>query len=373
MAILGTNGVLDLSEPIPSPLVLSKQRLNVSSSPYSITVANSQYNTGDHVVIASKTGVPFELNTSYADCPDGYSLYLGSKWKRTPTRGDQGDIAGSNYMYYYLDSNGSPVGSTLDGAGFYAQASSFPGPTTYLHAFINKDALDRVRFWSTEAAAHANSTQDANGNTLGTELAVQNIGSENMILARYDSSWASGVISDYLTAVVTAANQVGAVSLPQPEQLLETVITLPQGMLDVAANENRTFDSQLHLTGWSLSLNNANLDTTAIGETFGESVGSIARGSGSLQFVIEHEVQSGSLDSLSLLKAVIKLQSQAKAKAKFYLYKNRSVADPRTDGSAYYECDIILTNCRLNARPKDLMAGVVDFVATSKVNLRLAT
>lgn len=372
MAILGTNGVLDLSEPIPSPLVLSKQRLNISSSPYSITVASAQYNTGDHVVIASKTGVPFELNLPELDSPDGYSLYLGSKWKRTPARSNQGGTAGSNYMYYYLDSNGSPVGSTFDGSGFYAQAST-NGVTTYQDAFINKDALDRVRFWSTEAAAHANSTQDANGNTLGTELVVQNIGSENMILARYDSSWASGVISDYLGAVETAANQVGAVSLPQPEQLLETVITLPQGMLDVAANENRTFDSQLHLTGWSLSLNNANLDTTAIGEAFGESVGSIARGSGSLQFVIEHEVQSGSLDSLSLLKAVIKLQSQAKAKAKFYLYKNRSVEDPRTDGSAYYECDIILTNCRLNARPKDLMAGVVDFVATSKVNLRLAT
>jgi len=136
---------------------------------------------------------------------------------------------------------------------------------------------------------------------------------------------------------------------------------------------NRDWKLQCDLEEWILSIDASNLDVTAIGETFGENIKSLVRGAGSLQFQVENRYSSNQENSLSLLRLVLLTQNQCNTKARFYIYKDRSVNSPKIDGSVYYECDILLSSTRLNTRVTEVIAGTADFVATSEIKLKVAS
>ena len=87
MAILGSGGRLEISREIPEPIALSWQRLNIGSTPYTITFANRSFWAGDRIILAADEGLPIDLNgDGYADCPDGHGIYRGSIWRNGPSR-----------------------------------------------------------------------------------------------------------------------------------------------------------------------------------------------------------------------------------------------------------------------------------------------
>jgi len=92
-----------------------------------------------------------------------------------------------------------------------------------------------------------------------------------------------------------------------------------------------------------------------------------------LQFVAEHSSVPSEQDGLAILRLVMLTQNQCNTKARFYLYKNRTSPSPRISGSVYYECEILLTNTRLNTRAGEIIAGTADFVATSEIRLKTAS
>ena len=109
---------------------------------------------------------------------------------------------------------------------------------------------------------------------------------------------------------------------------------------------------------------------TAIGETFGEQTKALVRGAGSLQFVIDHKVQAGEQDGMTLLRLVLLTQNSCKSSAKFHLYRNRTPISPQVGTTAYYDCDLLLTNSRISVRAGDLITGSTDFVVTGEIGLR---
>jgi hypothetical protein len=149
------------------------------------------------------------------------------------------------------------------------------------------------------------------------------------------------------------------------------VITLPAGFAASCDDANRNWKMQCDLEEWALSIDATNLDTTAIGETFGEHVKSLVRGAGTLQFHVDHRVVAGQEDSLSLLRLVMMINNKCNTKARFYLYKNRPSRGSQLSGSAYYECQILMTNSRINTRASDITVGTTDFVATSEIKISL--
>jgi len=370
MAVLGVGGVLDISRAIPEPVALSSARINTGGATTTISLTNPGYWAGDRIIIASSLGVPFDVNgDGYADCPDGHGFYRGGIW----------DTGISRAFYVGGDTDTSPFYETfnlvtqagdqlitqsgdalIDGKAledFYNNATN-TGLTVQADGYMSRDELDRIRLWTTEAAAHSAS---------GTEKAISKVKCGNFIVTYYDDA------AQYVTAINTAATTLNALTLLQSEQLLASVITLPAGFAALCDDANRNWKMQCDLEEWVMSIDATNLDTTAIGETFGEHVKSLVRGAGTLQFQADHRAQVGEEDGLALLRLVLLTQNQCNTKARFHLYKNRTAPNPQIDGSVYYECDILLTNSRLNTRAGDIIAGTADFVATSEIKIKVTS
>ena len=372
MAVLGTGGLLEISREIPEAMALSWQRLNVPADHYTITFASPSYWQGDRIILAADGGLPVDLNgDGYADCPDGHGIYRGSIWRLGPCKAwylgtDTDDApfynnlnsplltqAGDNLVTQAGDNLvGYTALSDLD--DFYNTAAT-TGLTEQTDGYMSRDLLDRIRLWTTEAAAHTQS---------GTEKILLNVKPKNFVVASYfdDASYTSAIDSAIASIADLAING---------EVVLSTLVALPSGFHVICADANRHYKLQAYLQKWVLSLDASNLDTTAIGETFGENVKSLVRGAGSIDFMADHRSTAGEQDTLALLRLVMLIQNQCNTKARFYLYKNRNEADPQIDGSVYYECEILLTNSNLNTTAGDITTGTADFVATSEIALKV--
>jgi hypothetical protein len=376
MAVLGVGGVLGISRAIPEPIALSSARINTGGATTTISLTNPGYWTGDRIIIASSLGVPFDVNgDGYADCPDGHGIYRGGIWDTGISRAFYvgGDTDASPFYRQYTETLNlvtqagdqlvTQSGDALIGLSgaegledFYNNAAN-TGLATQADGYMSRDELDRIQLWTTEAAAHSAS---------GTEKAISKVKCGNFIVTYYDDA------AEYTAAIDTAATSLNELTLLQSEQLLASVITLPAGFAALCDDANRNWKMQCDLQEWVMSIDATSLDTTAIGETFGEHVKSLVRGAGTLQFQADHRAQEGEEDGLALLRLVLLTQNHCNTKARFHLYKNRNAPNPQIDGSVYYECDILLTNSRLNTRAVDIIAGTADFVATSEIKIKVA-
>lgn len=376
MAILGSGGVLELSRETPKPMALSIARFNIGTTPLSISLANQGYWTGDRVVIASSDGLPFDVNEDgYADCPDGHAMYRGSQWLTGPARAFYagGNTDTSPFYHQFTDTaiiitqSGDTLvtqsGDTLiavtgdeDNDDWYNN-SSITGLTTTYSAYIHRDELDRITFFPTESAAY---TADA-----GDRIEMKKVNFGNFVIAAYSNN------AGYTAAMNSVASDVDALKLTSSEQKLEQVITMP-ALFSTLCETDRQWVLQCGLQEWALSIDAANLDTTAIGDTFGEHVKALVRGAGTLQFIVDHRDQADELDAMTMLRLVLLTENQCNTNAKFYLYKNRNESTNQINGSAYYQCDVLLTNTRVNVQATDIIAGTADFVATSEIKLKVA-
>lgn len=377
MAILGNGGILELSRETPQPVAMSIARFNANATPISISLANQGYWTGDRVVIASSDGLPFDVNSDgYADSPDGHGIYRGSTWLTGPSRAfyTGSDTDASPFYHQFTDTftliaqSGDTLiaqsGDTLvelsqveDSDNWYNNTSSTGLATTY-DAYIHRDELDRITFFPTESAAYTGDAVD--------RIEMKKVNFKNFVIAAYSSD------SGYTAAMNTAATSVDALTLLNSEQPLAKTITMP-ALFDTLCETDRQWVLQCDLQSWALSIDAANLDTTAIGETFGEHVKSLVRGAGTLNFLVDHRNQANELDTMTLLRLVLLTENQCDTNAKFYLYKNRNESTSQVNGSAYYQCDLLLTNTRVDTSATDLITGSADFVATSDIRLKVAS
>jgi len=371
MAILGNGGVLEISREVPNAMALSWQRLNIGSTPYTITFASPSYWPGDRIILAADGGLPIDLNgDGYADCPDGHGIYRGSIWQTGPSRafytGSDTDASPwydeVNEFIELVTQNGDNLitqsGDTIfavlgDDSDFYNTAAT-TGLTEQTDAYMSRDVLDRIRLWTTEQAGHAG---------VGTEKELINVKPKNLVVAKYSAD------SAYVAAIDSAIASIADLTI-NGEVKLSGLITLPDGFHVVCQDENREWKIQCDLEEWILSIDADNLDITAIGQTFGESVKALVRGAGSLQFFADHRQIDVQQDSLAILRLVLLTQNQCNTKAKFYLYEDREVTGNQIKGSVYYEFELLLTNTRLNTRPTEVIEGTADFVATSEIELR---
>lgn len=344
MALLGYGGVLELSREWPEPMALAFEALNAATD--TLTIGNSDYWTGDHVVFAAANGLPLDLNgDGYADCPEGHGVYYGSIWDLGPAR-------------IHVTASGDNYYQGSDAVGFY-NTNATTGFSTQYNGYINIDSLDRVKIYGSEISAH-----NADSSAV---FDFKKVKTSNFVFARYSNNGA------YTSAVAAAANSIKLLSLPSASQPLEDVITVPSGFALVSEDPaQRGWLFQADLREWALDVDAANLDMTAIGETFGENTKALVRGAGSLQFLVDHASNNFGQDSLALLRLVLLTQQNAKSNAKFYFYKNRQDGGTQIGGTVYYQCDLLLTNSRINTQFDEVITGSSDFVVTGEVSIRIS-
>jgi hypothetical protein len=342
MALFGNGGTLELSREWPKPMALAFEALNATTE--TLAIGNPDYWTGDRIVIAAADGLPLDLNgDGYADCPEGHGVYYGSTWDLGPARIH---VTASSDDYY----------QNSDAVPFYNTAAT-TGFTTQFNGYINMDALDRAKVYGAEIAAH--------NADVGSLVDFRRVKTSNFVVARYSAN------ATYTNAVTAAANSIKPLLLPSTSQPLEDVITVPAGFAVISDDpEQRGWLVQCQLEEWALDIDASGLDMTAIGQTFGEQTKALVRGAGALQFVVDREVQAGEQDATTLLRLVLLTQHSCKSSAKFHLYKNRTPVSPQVGTTAYYDCDLLLTNSRINVKAGDLITGSSDFVVTGEIGLR---
>jgi hypothetical protein len=83
MALFGNGGTLELSREWPKPMALRPSAIGYGLSPIRIEFGNQDYWTGDQIIFACASGLPFDQNgDGYADAPDGHGIYRGGQWQQ---------------------------------------------------------------------------------------------------------------------------------------------------------------------------------------------------------------------------------------------------------------------------------------------------
>lgn len=127
------------------------------------------------------------------------------------------------------------------------------------------------------------------------------------------------------------------------------------------------------LTSWKLRTEANPIDTTALGETFSDSIKSIVSGGGDLdEYLITRtwrDNQAGGrvVDQLIFHQLTLMTRAGAKATAQFWLKNNSTNLLP---GDLYYEADILFVSSVLDNSADELVSGSSSFITVGDIALR---
>ena len=136
---------------------------------------------------------------------------------------------------------------------------------------------------------------------------------------------------------------------------------------------NNGWEYPAALTSWKLRTEANPIDTTALGETFTDSIKSLVSGGGDLdEYLITRtwrDNQAGGrvIDQLIFHQLTLMTRAGSKATAQFWLKNNATNLLP---GDLYYEAQIIFVSSVLDNSADQLVAGSSSFVTVGEIALR---
>ena len=395
MAVLGSGGRLELRREAPSPCVILPGDLNLGSN--TIDIACEGYWPGDHVVISGPDGLPITID-GVPQRWDGVATYeqdfLFVAQNRDHIVQEDGDFykrAGNANNDYYRGN----AAFENDNALFYYQGQDEDDEqTTQIDGYLCVDSLGRASLYETRCAGLACCGDSIfefsdTGERIDFDFIVINqFGS-----SEYQNAITNcfGELGEYIYNDITEDNGVN-----DPDLLLNSICNDPPEYLIPAAGTTEFDNADIQPRGrvnggpdplwkilcevreWSLELDAPSVDTTGVGEKFGEAVKSLVTGGGSADFFIdrtcfENEDQDNGLYLMQLL--LMTQMEGCKAHARFFMIDERN-QDCRAStcgslgGALWYETDILVTRNAVNLRPTDLVAGTANFVTTGEIRLQ---
>lgn len=351
MAVLGYEGYVRFRREAPEPIVVPVSALR--SDLDTLQVSSSEFWNGDEVYLITPRGLPLSTDA----LPDGVGCYFGSVWDLGPNRTH---VTDDDDEYYVSD----------DDTVFFYNRGTPVNTATY---FIYRDQLGRISFYQTRAAALAG-TQSA-------KIDLKQLDFGSVVIA------AAGT-EDYNNAVAECVAAAGEYRLSDvtDEVTLKSICDFFPKYLEPVAGTAEYDDAELaprRLIGglpwfvqgevreWSIELNGDNIDTTAVGAKFGESVKSVVSGGGTFDFFVERRTDEELYDSTALMQLLLLTERGAKAEAAFFMITDRkNTVGKLAPGDLYYKCDILVTNTAINTRNNDVIVGTAQFVTTGAIELR---
>lgn len=362
MAVLGVGGRLRLKREAPEPTVLRPGNVHVASR--SIYMRNPAFWSGDQVTLSCANGLPFDTGANGPDCPDGYSMYFGGEW-----------TLGSNRSH--VTDNTSNFYNATNTVQFYMRSNEC-GLTQTATYYIYRDQLDRISFYTTRSAA-------LNGQVIN-RAEVFRVDFNALIVS------ATGT-AEYESAIATCATDIGDYyfSDTQDEVSLASICDFapdyvnPPAWITEYDNADLTpryyinagasgalWVVQADLQGWSLNLNAPEVDTTSVGDKFGDAVKSIVNGGGSFDFLVDRKEFADKNDSTGLMQLLLLTEKGCKAEAEFWMLVNRQENQGNLlPGDLYYTAEILVTSSAINVRPDEVIAGSANFVTVGEIALRM--
>lgn len=365
MPVLGKGGQLRLRREVPEPTVVRPG--NVHAQTNSIYLRNPAFWSGDQVTLNCVNGLPLDTTESGngPDCPDGHAMYLGSLWRVGPNRDHITTVNSAFYSQSNTDS-------------FYVRPADCDYATQASY-YIYRDQLDRVSFYRNR--------NDAFNGTLAARIPLYKVDFHALIVN------ATGRL-EYNNAIADCAGDIGEYKFAdaQDEVTLKSICEYPpyydepQPWITEYDNADLTpreyvnagptgviWTIQADMQNWSLNLNAPEVDTTAVGERYGDAVKSIVNGGGTLDFFIDRRSPEGYSDSTTLLQLLLLLEKGCKTDAEFTVFSDRAQNDTYgiRPGDLYYTAEILITSSAVNVRPDEIIAGSVNFVTVGPVSLKM--
>lgn len=366
MAVLGVGGKVRLRREAPEPMVLRPGNIDTASN--SIYLRSPAFWSGDHITISSANGLPVDVDdgSNGPDCPDGHAMYFESEWHLGTNRDH---ITNENDDFY--------TGTNTD--QFYMREEEC-GLTTSQNYYIYRDQLDKVSFYSTRAAALLGRTTD--------RVQLFKVDFNSLIISAVGTT-------EYNSAITECATDIGGYNFSdaQDEVTLDSICDFapdyedPPAFITEYDNADLTpryyvnagptgalWMLQCDMSQWSLNMNAPEVDTTSVGEKFGESIKSLVSGGGSIDFYIDRKHTSNTEQgSTALMQLLLLTEKGCNADAEFWMVDS---AEDRTDvmpGDLYYSTQILITSVAVNTRSTDVIAGSANFVTVGEIALRMGT
>jgi len=351
MAVLGAEGYVRFRREAPAPLLVPVSRLR--SDINVLLLDSTDYWNGDEVYIVSPNGIPISTDA----VPDGVGCYFGSVWDLGTNRIH---VTAEDDEYYVVDD---------DSVFFYNR-----GPAVNSgNYFVYVDQLGRLSFYTSRAAALSGLP--------GNRIDLVNVDFGFLVI------FAAGT-EQYNNAAVECVANFGDYKFSDvvDEVTLESICDFFPEYLSPVAGTEEYDDAELNprrwvngfpwiiqgeLREWSIDLSGENINTTSVGEKFGETVKSVVSGGGSFDFIVERRTKEKEYDSTALLQLLMLTEKGAKAEAQFFMITDRK--DTRNNlapGDLYYECNILVTNTAINTRTEGAIVGTAQFVTTGPIQLK---
>lgn len=354
MAVLGTNGIVRLRRDAPSPIVLPVSAARADIDVF--LVRSQEYWNGDEVRLFSPDGLPLSTDA----LPSGVGCYFGSFWELAANRSH---VTAETDEYYVTDD---------DDVYFYNRGTPINTATYYIY----RDRLDRVSLYNTRAKALAGETAD--------RVDIKQLNFDYILMS------AAGT-EEYDNAIAECVAAAGEYKLSDvtDEVTLESICDFPPLFLQPVAGNSEYDDAELQprrwingfpwiiqgcIAEWSIELDAAGINTTAVGDKFGENVKSIVSGGGTFDFDIDRKASDDSYDATALMQLLLLTEKGCKAQAQFYMIYGRQESTSRPEllpGDLFYECDILITNSAVNTRAGEIIVGTANFVTTGPIELRM--
>lgn len=399
MAVLGSGGRLELRREAPSPCVILPEDIGLGSDTFEIHCEG--YWPGDRVTISGPNGLPIFIN-GVPQCWDCVASYRQDVYfvaaNRTQIANDDDQFYKSASEEYVAGEAGTDNNAPkTETAWFYyrGETADAEEPSGDIDGYLCIDALGRAKLYRTkcegmQCCGEALFSFVNNGAKLDFDFIVVNpYGSaeyQNAVTACF------GEIGEYIFNDVAENN-----GTPDPNRNIDSICNDPPNYLKPPAGVNEFDNADIQPRGrnamphplwtvlceiknWTLNLDAPSVDTTGVGEKFGNSVKSVVSGGGSAEFFIDKKCYRDGVDNGTYLMRLLLMTQMngCKAQAKFYMITDDNTTDCGVDcdngiaGGMWYETEILVVQNAINLRPDELIAGTANFVTTGEIKLQIA-
>ena len=393
MPVLGCGGKLLLQREAPQPCVLLSDGFDWSNNTIDLDCAEEGYWSGDRICLQAPGGLPIADNNVPGSI-NGVATYFGGTWFVGPNRDH---ITSNDHAFYKTASEEYPSGKAGDNANFYFIGGDTDGDgnidgddlITDRCYYIHVDSLGRISFYDTRCEALLGDPDDRVDliNTDFDYITVAPYGSTEY----HNAIWqCHPEIGEYLQSDVqeNLVIPIDSICDHPPDYALPANTATPEygnaQLKPRGSNQGQPAPYWQIMCGireWSLELDAPSVDTTSVGEKFGEAVKSLVTGGGSIDFFVEKQCCDDEIsDGLTIMQLLLMTEKGSKASAEFYLISRSAdgtACDTRTTcgdcgdlpGSLYYSTDILVTRNAVNMRPTELVAMTGNFVTTGEIRL----
>lgn len=360
MAVLGYGGRLRLKREVPEPTTVKPDDIHIGSN--SIFVQNPAFWSGDQVTLACDKGLPIDSASNGPDCPDGYATYSGSDWKIGENRNHLQDNASA----FYKASNSSQ---------FYMRTEEC-GLTISGRYYIYRDQLDRLSFYSNQV--------DALNGVVNNRIQLHKVDFGEMIIsasgfAEYENAAATCVVEagEYRFSDAQDSSSLASICDSSPSYgsaEYDNADLYPRSYVD-AGSGGSMWMIQCGLSDWTLNLSSPEVDTTAVGERFGESIKSVITGGGTMDFLVERERATDESDSTFLMQLLLMAEKGSKADAELWMIQSDQASQSNNllPGGLYYKTSLLVTSIAINVRASNLIVGSLNYVTVGDIALKMGT